>query len=119
MRIQTGRLVPLGYGRYARSDEVVALEPITDGRGPGQRTLVWIRGLPEPVVASRSEGAIADDLTTPADSVNRVAELRGALQELATALDRVPAMLRRVIRDEADIDLDRLAEQARRALAHG
>ena len=64
MRIQTGQLVALGYGRYVRSDEVIAVEPITEGRGPGKRTLVWIRGIPDPLVASRSEGAIVDDLVT-------------------------------------------------------
>ena len=45
MRIQTGQLVALGYGAYVRSDEVIAVEPITDGRGPGRRSLVWVRGV--------------------------------------------------------------------------
>ena len=39
MRIQTGQLVSLGYGKYVRSDEVVAVEPITKDRGPGRRSL--------------------------------------------------------------------------------
>ncbi len=30
MRIQSGQLVALGYGKYVRSDDVVAVEPITD-----------------------------------------------------------------------------------------
>ena len=48
MRIQSGQLVALGYGKYVRSDDVVAVEPIAEGRGPGRRTLVWMRGLPDP-----------------------------------------------------------------------
>jgi hypothetical protein len=70
MRIQTGQLVSLGYGRYVRSDEVVAVEPITEGRGPGRRCLVWVRGVADPIVASRSQSAIIEDMTTPAESVS-------------------------------------------------
>jgi hypothetical protein len=68
MRIQTGQLVSLGYGRYVRSDEVVAVEPITEGRDPGRRCLVWVRGVPDPIVASRSQASIIDEMTTPAES---------------------------------------------------
>ena len=48
MRIQTGRLIALGYGKFVRSDEVVAIEPIAENRGPGRRTSVWVRGIPDP-----------------------------------------------------------------------
>ncbi|HYM15273.1 MAG TPA: hypothetical protein VEZ14_06910 [Dehalococcoidia bacterium] len=68
MRIQSGQLVTLGYGRYVRSDEIVAVEPITEGRGPGRRCLVWVRGVPDPIVASRSQAAIIAEMTTPAES---------------------------------------------------
>src|SRR5688572_14255524 len=67
VRVQTGQMVPLGYGKYVLSDEVVAIEPLSEGRGPGHRTTVWIRGVSEPLIASRSEEAIVDDLVTPAD----------------------------------------------------
>jgi hypothetical protein len=40
MNIEAGRMVPLGYGKYFRSDRIVGLEPIEAGRGPGQRTKV-------------------------------------------------------------------------------
>ena len=66
MRVQSGKLVSLGYGKYVRSDEVVAVEAITQNRGPGRRTLVWVRGLHEPLVASRGERAIVEDLISPA-----------------------------------------------------
>ena len=46
MRIQPGQLVALGYGAYVRSDEVTAVEPIIDGRGPGRRSQVWVRDSP-------------------------------------------------------------------------
>ncbi|MBT8203314.1 MAG: hypothetical protein HKN74_14960 [Acidimicrobiia bacterium] len=66
MRMQSGRMVSLGYNKYVRSDDVTAVEPLTEGRGPGRRTLVWVRGLDDPIVASRSVAAIVNDLTNPA-----------------------------------------------------
>jgi hypothetical protein len=56
-------MVPLGYGKFARADRVYALVPLEgQDRGDGRRTLVYVEGLEEPLVASRSEGAIARDL---------------------------------------------------------
>ena len=55
-----GRMIFLGFGKYARADKIYLVEPITDTRrGSGSRTLVWIEGVPEPVVASRTERTIA------------------------------------------------------------
>lgn len=56
-------LVPLGYGKFVRADRVFALVPLegTD-RGDGRRTLVYVEGIEDPIVASRSEGAIARDV---------------------------------------------------------
>jgi len=65
MRVQSGRLVSLGYSKYVRSDAVTAVEPLTEGRGPGRRTLVWVQGLADPIVASRSVSAVVGDLTNP------------------------------------------------------
>ena len=57
-------LIPLGYGKFARADRVYALVPLEGpDRGDGRRTLVYVDGLEDPVVASRSEKAIAEDLT--------------------------------------------------------
>ena len=68
MRVQSGRLVSLGYDKFVRSDDVTAVEPLTEGRGPGRRSLVWVRGIEDPIVASRSVAAIVNDLTNPPDS---------------------------------------------------
>ena len=65
MRMQSDRMVSLGYNKFVRSDDVTAVEPLTEGRGPGRRTLVWVRGLSDPLVASRSVSAIVNDLTKP------------------------------------------------------
>lgn len=73
MRIQSGQMIPLGYGRYVRSDDVIAVEAITEGRGPGRRSLVWVRGLPDPFISSRSEAAIVADLIRPAEAARATA----------------------------------------------
>lgn len=56
-------LVPLGYGKYVRADRIYALVPLTgEQRGDGRRTLVHVEGIAEPLVASRSEGALVADI---------------------------------------------------------
>jgi hypothetical protein len=56
-------LVPLGYGKFVRADRVYALVPLeSPDRGGGRRTLVHVDGIPEPLIASRSEAAIARDM---------------------------------------------------------
>lgn len=53
----------LGYGKLVRADRVFALVPLEGSdRGDGRRTLVYVEGIEDPIVASRSEGAIAADL---------------------------------------------------------
>ncbi len=52
-------MVFLGFGKYARADRIYALEPLPPGeRGHGARTRVWVEGIPDPIVASRTERAI-------------------------------------------------------------
>ena len=56
-------LVALGYGTFVRADRVYALVPLQGAeRGDGRRTLVHVEGIERPLVASRSEAAIAADL---------------------------------------------------------
>jgi hypothetical protein len=60
---RTAPLIPLGYGKFVRADRIYALVPLQGGdRGDGRRTLVHVEGIEEPLIASRSEGAIARDL---------------------------------------------------------
>ena len=116
MRVQSGQMVPLGYGKYVLSEEVVAVQPLTEGRGPGRRTMVWIRGVAEPVVASRSQEAIVNDLTSPADETARIRQQRSLLQLVVRTFDAIPPVLRRVLREENGVDLDAVANDIRRVL---
>ncbi len=56
-------MVFLGFGKYVRADRIFALEPIVGAeRGSGRRTLVWVEGIPEPVVASRTQETILEEI---------------------------------------------------------
>jgi hypothetical protein len=60
---EQARMIFLGFGKYARADRIYALEPLAEGeRGHGRRTRVWIEGVPEPIVASRTERTILHDM---------------------------------------------------------
>lgn len=53
----------LGFGKYVRADRIYAVEPLVDDeRGAGARTRVWVEGIPEPVIASRTERAILAEM---------------------------------------------------------
>jgi hypothetical protein len=57
------RMVFLGFGKYARADKIYSLEPLdAEERGSGRRTRVWIEGIPEPIIASRTERTILHDM---------------------------------------------------------
>jgi len=56
-------MVFLGFGKFARADKIYALEPLRGGeRGEGRRTHVWVEGITEPIVASRTERSILAEM---------------------------------------------------------
>ena len=56
-------MIPLGYGKFVRADRIYALVPLEgEERGDGRRTLVHVEGIELPLIASRSEAAIAHDV---------------------------------------------------------
>jgi hypothetical protein len=55
-------MVFLGYGKHVRADRIFALERIEDDRGDGRRTRVWVDGIAEPLIASRTERTILADM---------------------------------------------------------
>ena len=75
-------MVFLGFGKYVRADRIYALEPITGGeRGSGRRTLVWVEGIAEPIVASRTQETILEEIdeSTEQGSAGRRRSRQGAL----------------------------------------
>ncbi len=56
-------MIALGFGKFARSDRIFALEPLVGAdRGDGRRTRVWVEGVAEPIIASRTESTILRDM---------------------------------------------------------
>jgi hypothetical protein len=116
MKIEKGLMVPLGYGKYFRSDSVVGLEPLDEGRGPRQRTRVYIENVSSPVIASRSEGAILRDLVEMPKEVTRSREQRELLSDILETVSDINPLLRSIIRDQGKWDLDHLEERIRAVL---
>jgi hypothetical protein len=101
------RMVALGFGKFARADRIFALERITgDERGDGRRTRVWVDGVAEPLIASRTEGTILRDMGQ---------EAAFAGPELDEALDLAARLA--AAADAGRVDLNDLGRRARRLLA--
>jgi hypothetical protein len=102
----TGRMVFLGFGKWARADRIYALEPITgDERGGGRRTRVWIEGIAEPILAGRTERKILQDMGQEAAAATIV---------LDDALDLAERVSKAV--DEGSFDVRDLGRRAKRVL---
>jgi hypothetical protein len=101
-----GRMIFLGFGKYARADKIYAVEPITGkDRGGGQRTRVWIEGVPDPIIASRTERTILQDMGQEA-----------AIG--APVIDEAIKLAERIVADaeKGRVDLTDLGRRARRLL---
>jgi hypothetical protein len=99
-------MVFLGFGKYVRTDRIYALEPIRGGeRGGGKRTLVWVEGIAEPIVASRTERTILHEMGQDAATGPRL-------------LDEALALAERVAEDadKGRVDLGDLGRRARKLL---
>lgn len=106
MDIRPARMIFLGYGKYWRSDHIVGLLPIDKGRGPGRRTEVYVATREEPVVASRSEQTILEDMAHLPAGAARAEDLEAALEELLRDLEALPPVLRRMVEREGGLELD-------------
>jgi hypothetical protein len=106
VEIKREQMVHLGYAKYWRSDEIVGLLPIEEGRGPGRRTEVYVATREDPIVASRSENSILQDMASlPADAV-RVAEFAAIADDLQDSLNDLSPVLRRMLMSEGRFDVD-------------
>ena len=119
MRVEKGIMVPLGYGKYFRSDRIVGLEPIEDeeGRGPGRRTLVYAEGVSEPIVASRGEGTILRDMVETPREVTRAGEQYQLLIDILETVQDIDPMLRTIVQQQGNWDLDKLERRIRETVA--
>jgi hypothetical protein len=101
------RMIFLGFGKYVRADKIYALEPLGAGlRGHGARTRVWVEGIAEPIVASRTERAIV-----AAMGLNPAAESAAILDEALDLAHRVADAA-----EQGRFDVVDLGRRARRLL---
>ncbi len=100
------KMVFLGFGKYARADKIYALEPLRgDERGDGRRTRVWIEGVADPIVASRTERTILDDMGSDAGA---------SVALVDDALDLASRLVQQA--ESGRVDLGDLSRRARRLL---
>ncbi len=100
------KMIFLGFGKYARADKIYALEPIdTAERGSGRRTRVWVEGIAEAIVASRTERTILHEMGQDAGASSAIIdEALGLAERLAEAAE------------QGKVDLGDLGRRARRLL---
>ena len=100
------RMVFLGFGKYVRADRIYALEPLRgDERGGGRRTRVWVDGISDPIVASRTERTILHEMGQDAAAATPLVDDALALAERIVAAA-----------EEGRVDLGDLSRRARRLL---
>ena len=99
-------MVFLGFGKYVRADKIYALEPLAEGeRGRGRRTRVWVEGIGEPILASRTERTILVEMGQDAAAGSRLVD---EALELAERIDEQA--------ESGRVDLGDLRRRARRVL---
>jgi hypothetical protein len=106
MADRSPRMISLGFGKWARADRIYALEPLEGAeRGHGRRTRVWIEGVAEPVVASRTERTILVEMGQDGSGTSPV------LDEALDLAERLASAA-----EEGRVDLGDLGRRARRVL---
>jgi hypothetical protein len=116
VEIKPGRIISLGYGKYWRSDEIVGLVPIEEDRGPGRRTEVYTSTLDHPIVASRSESAILQEMAIASDDLFHLQEAREVFGDLAETLAELPDLLKRMLASEGSFDVEQWVRRLRASL---
>ncbi|MGD0272489.1 MAG: hypothetical protein ABSB96_01985 [Gaiellaceae bacterium] len=108
------RMVFLGFGKYVRADRIYALEPILgEERGGGRRTLVWVEGIDEPLVASRTERTILQDMGEDASvAASLLDDALALVGRVAEDAEKIGPLLARSIKAESRVDLKDLGKKA-------
>jgi hypothetical protein len=118
MEIRKNIIVPLGYGKYVRSDRVTVLEPIEDDRGPGRRTKVYVEELAEPLIASRTEASIVANIVEIPREIMEANVAFELLKHIIDDIQKIGPMLRKSIKKEAGLDLEKIEKRIEEILKH-
>lgn len=117
MEVKKGVIVALGYGKYFLSDKIIGFVPIEEDRGPARRTHVYIEGLAEPMVASRTEQTMLKDMTREGPGEFAAAMALELTERILSDLQHVGPMLRRSIKEECGLDIDDIERRIRELLS--
>ncbi|NMA49612.1 MAG: hypothetical protein GX947_07580 [Tissierellia bacterium] len=109
MEIRKDVVVPLGYGKFIRSDKIIGLEPIEDDRGPGKRTYVYVEGVKSPMVASRTEATILSSMVETSAEIMEATAAIELLKDILDDISQIGPMLKKSIKKEAKLDLDKIS----------
>ncbi len=119
MEVRKGVIVPLGYGKYFLSDKIIGFVPIEENRGPARRTYVYVEGLSEPVVASRTEETMLKDMTRSGPGQFEGEMALEMLERILDDIQRVGPMLRRSIKEECGLDLEEIERRIKNIFSGG
>jgi len=118
LEIRENVIIPLGYGKFVRSNKIIAMEPIEDDRGPGRRTRVYVEQLGNPMIASRTETSVlASMVATPKEIIEANASME-LLRDIHDDIHQIGPMLRKSIKKEAQLDLDKIERRIEEILKH-
>lgn len=118
MQVKENEIIPLGYGKFVRSDKIVSLEPIESERGPGRRTIVYVEDLKNPLIASRAENSIlANMVEVPREELEAAAAFE-LLKDIKDDMLQIGPMLRKSIKKEAGFDIDKMEKRIDEILKH-
>lgn len=109
MEVRKDVIVPLGYGKFIRSDKIVGLEPIEDDRGPGKRTYVHVEGIQNPIIASRTENSILSNMVETPEEIMEATAAIELLKDILDDITQIGPMLQKSIKEEAKLDLKKIA----------
>lgn len=118
METRENVIIPLGYGKFVRADKIIALEPIEEDRGPGRRTRVYVEQVANPIIASRTENSILANMTEVPREVMEATAALELLQDILDDLHQIGPMLRKSIKKEAQLDLDKIEKRIEEILRH-
>jgi len=118
VEVKKGVIVSLGYGKYFLSDKIVGFVPIEENRGPARRTHVYIDGIDEPVVASKTEATMLKEMSVEGPGQVECAMALDLLERILVDFQHVGRMLRRSIKDEVGLDLDDMEKRIREVFVH-
>ena len=116
IKVQDNELVYVGYGKYVKTDKIIAIEPRTGrDRGEGERTNLYVENISHPLVVSRTHENIIEQILSEEMNKEHIG-YEILLDEILENIGNVNESLRQVIQISSGWDLVDLENRLRRIL---